>query len=117
MYELSIDIQGKRLVNNTVISQETEEKVDWTIYSVEDFISNLEDWICDAKRANRTSDLEMMRDDMKLLISQENKDTYMLSSLSTNAYLFPSENTEEYQEVCKRLIEEEKQLFQRKDTV
>ena len=72
-----------------------EEKVDFVIIDREDQIDHLIDWIGEAKG----NDKEMMKEDLKYLISIS--DEFILSSILTNEYLRESE--QEGQEILKEI--------------
>lgn len=74
-----------------------KEKVDYTIIDREDFIDTLINWISEASG----NDKELMKDDLKMLIRIDDK--YILSSISTNDYLYG--NSEEFNEVCEEILE------------
>ena len=83
-------INGVNKINDKVIDDKIfqKEKVDWVILEREDQIDHLIDWISEA-----TDCREMMKDDLKYLISISNE--YIISSILTNEYL--TEDTKEGQ--------------------
>jgi len=96
-------------IEDTLIPSEAMEEVDWGIIDREDFLSDLVyTMIPQAHNSNRNHDLYLMEEDRDYLSKYEDK--YILSSLSTNDYLIPSEESElfKFNEVCERLLEEAK---------
>ena len=75
-----------------------EEKVEYRIEDRETLIDNLIMWISESK----TSDKELMKDDLKLLINLD--DEFVLSSISTNDYLYG--NSERFNEQCQAILNE-----------
>ncbi len=85
-------------INGTEIPNEIfdEEKVDYRIEEREALIETLFDWIGDA----RGNDRRLMQDDLKMLMNIDDK--YILSSISTNDYLFG--NTEQFNLECENIL-------------
>lgn len=77
-------------INDKVIDDKIFQTIGYTIKETDDLINDLIGWISEA-----TTDKEIMKDDLKYLMSISDK--YILSSMSTNEYL--TENTEEGQKV------------------
>lgn len=74
-----------------------EEKVEYKIKYREDFIDTLINWISEA----RGNDKQLIKDDLKMLMKID--DEYILSSISTNHYLYG--NSEEFNNVCEEILE------------
>ena len=89
-------INGVDKINDKIIDDSVfqEEKVDYVITEREVLIDNLIDWISEA-----TDDKEIMKRDLKYLISLSNK--YFLSSISTNKYLTEEEGQDILEEIYK----------------
>ncbi|MGL5713282.1 MAG: hypothetical protein ACRCX2_09705 [Paraclostridium sp.] len=85
-------INGVR-INDDIFS---DEKVDYRIENREDFIDTLIDWLSEAEGSNR----ELMKQDLKMLMKV--KDTYILSSISTNEYLYS--NSEQFDLECENIL-------------
>jgi hypothetical protein len=79
-----------------------EEMHEYYIQDREDFIDSLIMWISEA-----TQDKALMKEDLKMLMSVE--DDYILSSNSTNSYLY--EGCSEFEDTCKELLKINEELF------
>ena len=90
---------GENNINGTSINKkiQREELHEYEIRDREDFIDTLIEWIGEA----RGSDKVLMREDLELLLDVE--DDYILSSNSTNSYLY--QGCSEFEETCKELLE------------
>jgi hypothetical protein len=73
-----------------------EELVNYRIEDRETLIDNLIMWISEC----RSSDKEIMKADLKLLINLD--DEFILSSISTNHYLYG--NSEEFNNQCEEIL-------------
>lgn len=85
-------------INGVKIDEDifSDEKVDYRIENREDFVDTLIDWISEAKG----SDKELMKKDLKMLMKV--KDEFILSSLSTNDYLYC--NSEQFNFECENIL-------------
>jgi len=90
------------LTENAINGITLDEKIrdedlhEYYIQDREDFIDTLIGWIGEATQCK-----EMMKDDLKMLMSVE--DDYILSSNSTNDYLY--EGCSDFESTCKELLE------------
>lgn len=102
-YALDISEKGI-LINMVVISDEIfqEEKHEYTAIEREDQIDHLIDWIGECGQ-DRQSDKELMKEDLKYLIGLE--DDYLFSSISTNDFIAKSDDEENFNRICKELLE------------
>ena len=73
-----------------------EELVNYRIEDRESIIDNLIMWISEC----RSSDKQLMKDDLKLLINLD--DEFILSSIRTNHYLYG--NSEEFNNQCEEIL-------------
>ena len=73
-----------------------QEKTDYRIEERENLIDNLINWISECKNFDK----EIMKQDLKILINIEDK--FILSSISTNDYLFG--NSKEFNEQCVEIL-------------
>jgi len=78
-----------------------EELFEYTITHRESFIDELTRWISEA-----TKDKELMKSNLKMLMEVE--DEYILSSVSTNAYLY--NGCADFNNTCKELLKLNKSL-------
>ena len=85
-------------INGITINEKIREEDlhEYYILDREDFIDELIRWISEA-----TKDKELMKDDLKMLLSVE--DDYILSSNSTNSYLY--EGCSDFDKTCKEILE------------
>jgi len=92
-------------INGVLIDEKIfdEEKVDYRPVFREDQIDNLINWISEASGSNRESDLYLMKEDLKYLINLS--DEMVFSSLSTNEFIARSDDLEEFNEICKEILE------------
>jgi len=95
------------LGDNTINGVELNEKIyqdslhEYGIAYRKDFIDELICWISEASK-----DKELMKSDLKMLMGIE--DEYILSSNSTNSYLYPG--VDGYEDACKGLLEVNEKL-------
>lgn len=81
-----------------------EEMVEWKLAHRDDLVSDLRIWIGEsARNPNRTSDYNLMIEDLEMLSKWD--DEYIWSSVSTNEYLSPTLNTEQFNEVCREVLD------------
>ena len=92
------EVNDNMYINTTKIPSEIfdEEKTQYRIEHRETLIDNLCMWITEC----RSSDKQLMKDDLKMLINV--KDEYVLSSISTNHYLYG--NSEEFKTQCEEIL-------------
>ncbi len=92
-------VLSENAINGIAISEKIHDKelFEYEIRDREDFIDNLICWIAEAKG----SDKLLMKQDLVLLLGVE--DDYILSSISTNKYLY--EGCSEFNNTCKQLLE------------
>ena len=100
-YKIEIKQDGV-YINETLINEEifNQEESDYSVVEREDQIDHLIDWISECKRE---SDLFLMKEDLKYLINLN--DEYVFSSISTNEYICKSDNLEEFNNICKEILE------------
>jgi hypothetical protein len=67
-----------------------------------DFIDKLVVWAAEAQESS-SGDYQMMMDDLQDL--QNRPDTYMLSSMNTNEYLFESDGSQAFMDAIAEIIE------------
>ena len=67
-----------------------------------DFIDKLVVWAAEAQESD-SPDYQMMMDDLQDL--QNRTDTYMLSSINTNEYLFESDGSQDFVDAIAEIIE------------
>ena len=91
-------------INTTKIPRKIfdDELVDYRIEDTETLIDNLCMWISEC----RNSDKQLMKDDLKMLCKID--DEFVLSSISTNDYLFGNSKT--FNDKCKEILEEVKKF-------
>ena len=85
---------GKEKINDKIFY---EELFDYKVIDREEFIDTLIGWISECE----TSDKELMKSDLKMLMSLD--DEFIFSSISTNYYI--GVNDKDFEETCKELIE------------
>ena len=97
-------VLGEDTINGIKINEriQQEELFEFEIRHRESFIEELIRWISEA----RSSDKELMKDDLQELMKVE--DEYILSSVSTNNYLY--KGCAEFENTCKELLELNKTL-------
>ena len=83
-----------------------EEMVDYKLVEREAFISELFTWIGEA----RESDRSLMINDLYYLRGLN--DQFVFSSISTNEYVSPEEDTEEFNRICLEILELNSNLIQ-----
>ena len=89
------------VINGIVINDEILDEAGYSYRTIYDFIEdNLKEWIKEATG----SDLYMMEEDLEYLESLKDS-TYTLSSLSTNHYITKEYDLEEFESICKELLE------------
>jgi len=89
-------------INDIKINDEIFEKElsDYKIEEKESMIDNLIDWISEA-----TTDKEMMKDDLKYIMeTEERDDDLFFSSISTNKYVFKSDNEGTFNDICQEIL-------------
>jgi hypothetical protein len=86
-------------INGIKINQRIfdEEIVDFDIREIEEFTDNLIQWISEGNK-----DKQLMKDDLKILMNIDDED-YILSSKSTNLYLFG--NSDAFNTKCQEMID------------
>jgi len=92
---------GDTCIDNSLFD---EEKLEYKLADRKDLISDLYDWIGDAKESDRT----LMINDVELLNKLE--DEYVFSSLSTNYYVSPTKDTEEFNGICNDILEAQRDI-------
>ena len=99
-YILKIDENGV-YINKILIDEKIfrEELYNYSVIEREDQIDHLIDWISEANRYYK----EPMKEDLKYLIGLS--DEYLFSSISTNDYIAKSDDLENFNIICKELIE------------
>lgn len=105
------DYGSETIIDGVQIHEDVfgEEMVEWKLTYREDLITDLRTWIGEAARnPDRTSDYNLMIEDLEMLSKWE--DEYIWSSISTNEYLSPSLNTEEFNEVCREVLKAHNEL-------
>ena len=106
MEKYNLDIREEGVyINETLIDEKIfqEEKVDYSPREREEQINDLYIWIGEATGSDRTNDLYMMKEDLRYLESLE--DEYIFSSVSTNEYICKSDNIEEFNNICKEILD------------
>lgn len=104
----------KECCSSTVVIDDTEipwgvfgnEIVDWKLEERDDYVFNLINWIADADYG--TANHRMMLDDL-ILINNSNDEVFW-SSIHTNKFIFRSEDPEQFDEICKEVLEAGKKL-------
>jgi hypothetical protein len=100
-YNITQDYKtGDFKINDITINENIfqEELFDYIIEEREQIIDNLIMWIGEGNK-----DKELMKDDLKYLMTKE--DVYLFSSISTNEYILKSDDEEEFNNLCKELLE------------
>jgi hypothetical protein len=92
-YTLSEDAINGIVLNEKI---EDDDLFEYKITHRESFIDELTRWIGEATR-----DKDLMKEDLKMLLSVP--DEYILSSNSTNSYLY--QGCEDFNDTCKELLE------------
>jgi len=95
LVEDGINVRGadKVFLNEKIRNEDLHE---YYIVDRKEFVDELIRWISEA-----TNDKELMKQDLKMLIDKT--DDYMLSSNSTNDYIFEGDSS--FDETCQELIE------------
>ena len=95
------NFMGSVFINNIKIDDSIfdEEKVNWRLEEVEDFIDRLIGWIAEAK----DSDKALMKADLKMLLTWD--DDFMWSSILTNDYISPTKQPKRFNEVCYEVLD------------
>ena len=90
-------------INSTTINEKIfeEELFEYRIIHRESFIDDLCIWI-----GEENKDKELMKADLKMLMSVP--DEYIFSSISTNDYIYESDDR--FEKTCKELLELNKKL-------
>jgi len=96
-------ILGEDTINGIKLNEkiQQEELHEYYIIHRESFIDELITWISQANK-----DKELMKQDLKMLMNIN--DEYILSSNSTNSYLYPK--CLDYEKVCKEILKINKKL-------
>ncbi len=104
-YTITQDSNYNYCINGVKINDKvfSEERVYYRIEDREDFIDTLIGWISETKG----NDKDLMKDDLKMLMNID--DRYILSSISTNHYLFG--NSEEFNQECENILKENESLI------
>ena len=91
---------GDDTINGVKINDKIrqEDLFEYKIIHRESFIDELIGWIAEC---SRPSDRQLMKDDLKYLLTIE--DEYIFSSVSTNKYVCKSDD--EFNEICEELLE------------
>jgi hypothetical protein len=80
-----------------------EDMVEYVYIDRADLIVDIQSWLCEARQAGRTSDAQLMDEDIDYLKTL--KDNYVFSSRSTNDYVAFSDNRQKFNEICEGIIE------------
>jgi len=99
-YVLSEDAINGTTINDNIVH---EELFEYNIVDREDHIDALFGWISEARDSSKT----LMKEDLKMLMNIE--DDYILSSISTNKYLYVG--CSEFNDTCKKLLELNKAIL------
>ena len=93
-------ITGYEEINNIKLNEKifTEDLHEYEVRNRLDFIDDLINWISEATQCK-----ELMKDDLKYLINLD--DEYIFSSISTNEYIAKSDDLEQFNGICKELLE------------
>ena len=91
-------------INGILINEEIfqEEKISYRPVEREQQIDDLYVWIGEATGSDRANDLYLMKEDLRYLESL--KDELMFSSISTNEFICKSDNLEEFNKICKEIL-------------
>lgn len=98
----NLNITEKRVfINDTLINEKIfqEEKIDYSPREREDQTDHLINWISEAEG----NDLDLIKEDLKYLINLDDK--FIFSSISTNEYICKSDNEEEFNKICKEILD------------
>ena len=99
-FEISIKEDGCYIndikIKDTIFQK---EKSKYDITEREDQVEHLIDWISEAK----DSDKLLMKEDLKYLMSKEDK--FIFSSISTNEYILKSDDSILFNQICKEILE------------
>jgi len=100
-HKISISESGKYFVDDIEIDDRVfdDEKTDYIIKERDEFIDTLIDWISECDR-DKEGDKFLMKTDLKILIKRN--DEFMLSSISTNEYLF--EGDDDFNFICEEIL-------------
>lgn len=100
---ISFDFPYNIYVDNEEIKNEVfqEEKVNWKLIDLDEFIDDLLDWIGEQDR--NSSDRTLMKQDLFML--NEWEDQFIWSSIETNDYVSPTLHPERFNEICKQVLE------------
>jgi len=101
--ETKINENGEVIINDVVISQEAEEKVGYCLREREQQINDLYKWIGEVTGSDRANDLYLMKEDLYYLESLE--DEFVFSSISTNEFIAKSDDEENFNSICKEILE------------
>lgn len=77
-----------------------EEKVNWKLIELDDFLDDLLDWI--GERDRNSSDRTLMKQDLFML--NEWEDRFIWSSIETNDYVSPTLHPERFNKICEDVL-------------
>ena len=93
-------IEGTNKINDKVIDDKVFQAVEYDIRETDNLVDDLIDWIGEA-----TTDKEMMKDDLKYIMeTEERDDDLFFSSISTNKYVFKSDNEGTFNDICQEIL-------------
>lgn len=97
--------QNEIKINDVVINEQIfqEERVDYILRGREEQIKDLYMWIGEKLSKNEENDLYAMKEDLHYLESIE--DEFIFSSISTNEFIAQSDNAEDFNNICKEILE------------
>jgi len=100
--KIEINEKGQTLINDVLIDEEifNQEKVDYKVVERQQQIDDLCMWISESKSYN---DKYAMKEDLKFLMGIN--DTFIFSSISTNDFIAESDDEEEFNKICKEILE------------
>lgn len=80
-----------------------EEIVTYTYVDRAGLIENIQCWLCEARHAGKTSDAQLMDEDIDYLKTLDDK--YVFSSIETNDYIAFSDMPYFFDGICKEIID------------
>jgi hypothetical protein len=97
-------------INDTEINDEVfnQELVNYRYVDRFDLISDIQDFLYEARRARRLSDAAMMDDDIDYLKTLP--DNYVFTSISTNEYIAFSQEPQKFDDICQDILEAHNKL-------
>jgi hypothetical protein len=109
-YDIQLKGYNEYTINGESINYRIfeEELFEYKICDRESEIDNLINYISET---NSENDKYLMKEDLKYLLYC--KDDYMFSSISTNDFVFEEDNTDEFDKICKALLELNKEVNSR----